>query len=69
MFISRQRMLFMGEVIYFREWKRARLAAEKTAILSPRPRAASREYSRRASDLSAELMRLLMNKKAPREWS
>lgn len=63
----------MGKVVYIHEWKeRARLAGKgkKPAIMSPRPRAGSRKQApRSASDLSAELMRLLMNKKAPRERS
>lgn len=55
----------MGKVIYLNE-VRARLAGEKSAILSPRPRSRGRERAApAASDLSAELMRLLMKKKRP----
>ena len=51
----------MGQVIYMQEYLRARLAVEKTAIITPRPRDRGREkFSRTAaSDLSKELRRLL----------
>lgn len=51
----------MGQVIYFHEYLRARLAVEKTAIITPRPRDRRRgeRAPQTASDLSKELRRLL----------